>query len=443
MHTDTKRKLWVLMASLLCGVGGILYGYDIGVISGALLFIKQSIQLSTAQVGAVVGAVFLGGLLGSLIAGPIADYFGRRLAIIFSCLLFILGITLIILAHGFYALWWARLLLGVAIGVVAVAVPLYVAELVPAEQRGRYVTFFQLFLTFGIVLAYFVDYLFAGGGHWRWMFAVVFFPAMVLFVAMLGLPESPRWLSTKGKYQAALKVLHYTHSKQQAQLQLHSLRQQKSSAKPAVLSSLSYKALFIAVSVAVLTQATGINVVLQYAPVLLQKAGMVANSLTMLSAVTIGAFQFVATFIAIMLVDKVGRKPLLILGTIGIVVANLLLVAVGLLQFLATYKEILSLLGLLLFVVFYAIGPGVAVWLVISELFPNELRGRGMAVCLFFNSLAGSALTSFFPLFQQWAGVAMVYVFCAVCSALYAAIAIFLLPETKSCTLEQVQEILH
>jgi len=267
---------WMIVLS---GIGGILYGYDVGVFSGAIPFIRETIfahvpasQMAT-KIGIIGGAVFGGGLVGTLITGYLADRFGRRMMIIVSCVVFLLGILCILLANSFAALLAARLLLGVGVGIVAVAVPLYLAEVAPTKIRGKGVTVFQLFLTLGILLAYVVDLYFTPSGSWRSMFAVIIIPALILLVSMLALPESPRWLVSKRKDDAALKVLKRIRNADEAQKELdmlqHSLKiVEESKRKYGTWSELFSKKLalplFLAIFVAVFNQFTAINGFLQY-----------------------------------------------------------------------------------------------------------------------------------------------------------------------------------
>src|SRR3989344_3820422 len=221
MMTEQKTNKFIFFIAGLVSIGGILYGYDVGVISGALLFVRNSIQLTDAQLGLIGGGMFWGGLAGTFIAGPLADRFGRRFIVIISSLAVILGVSLILIAHTFIELFIARLLLGTGIGIVSVGVPLYVAEIVPSHARGKYVTFFQLLLTFGIVLAYFVDLFFTPSGNWRAMFAVLLIPALILFLGAFLLPETPRWLLANHQEKKARDILLKMHNQDTASLEVN------------------------------------------------------------------------------------------------------------------------------------------------------------------------------------------------------------------------------
>lgn len=442
---STRRQLWLLGISVLVGVGGILYGYDIGVISGALLFIHKSIPMTDTQTGIIVGAVLLGGWFGSLGAGPLADYLGRKKTILIAAALFISGVLVILASQNFLMLLSARILLGLGVGVVSVAVPLYVAEVAHASMRGKYVTFFQLFLTFGIALAYFIDLLFTGSGNWHAMFAVVLIPALILFIGGLFLPETPRWLIANHQNEKARRVLLRTHTKYEVEteiINIHHSLQQKRVGFMALFDPRVRKALFLAVSIAVLNQWTGINSFLQYAPSLLKASGFESNQAAMISSAGIGILNFFITFLALFLVDRVGRKVLLSIGTIGIFLVEIYL---GLVQMMVLPPEVLghlTLVGLLAFIVFFALGPGVVVWIALSELFPTYVRGVGMAFCLFFNAMAGWLLATFFLDINRILGVSGSYFLCAFFTFIYIIVAVFMLPETRGKTLEEVQRIM-
>lgn len=443
MINHIRHNTFMFSVACLVSIGGILYGYDIGVISGALLFIKNTIPMSDVQIGMIVGAVLGGGLIGTLVAGPIGDYFGRRILIISASLVFILGVSFILCAHSFLSILFARILLGTGVGVIAVAVPLYVAEIVPAKDRGKYMTFFQLLLTFGIVLAYFVDLFFTPSGNWRAMFAVVLIPACILFFGMLFLPETPRWLIANNHIERARQILkRIRHSDIEVANDIKSIQASLGETQGSwreLFSSQFWLATCTAIAIAVFNQLTGINSFLQYAPLILKNAGINSDVVTMLGSAGIGILNFLCTILAITLIDSVGRRPLLLIGVLGVTISECYLGIVQYIGFNALTTGILSLIGLFAFIIFFAIGPGVVVWLAISELFPTRVRGKGIALCLFFNSLASTLLATFFLPLSHTLGMSETYWLFAFFTGGYFLTAYFLLPETKSRSLEEIQ----
>ncbi|CAN5272243.1 hypothetical protein BH10PSE19_BH10PSE19_18030 [soil metagenome] len=324
------------------------------------------------------------------------------------------------------------------------SVPLYITELVPAPVRGKCVTFFQLFLAFGIVLAYLVDLAFTPSGNWRAMFAVVIIPAIILMIAVFWLPESPRWLILKKRPEKAFEALLQTRNQEVATQEIKAIYQAlekevQISWRELLLSRQFLMPLMIAVLVAIFNQMTGINSFLQYAPQILKSTGFSSDLTAMLGSLGIGVLNFICTLIAMLLVDTVGRKPLLIFGTAGIVLAEVYLAIINQIGLPPHMQGVLSLIGLFCFIISYALGPGVVVWLVISELFPTRFRGRGISICLFFNSLASTILASVFLVLKDAIGFGGTYWICAGFSFFYMLTAIFLVPETKSRTLEEIQ----
>jgi SP family galactose:H+ symporter-like MFS transporter len=439
----TKKNNFIFWIAGLVSVGGILYGYDMGVISGALLFIRQSIPMSDAQVGLIVGAVLGGGLFGTLLAGPVGDHYGRRFLIAASALVMLVGVALVLFATTFTMIFCARLFLGTGVGMIAVAVPLYVTEIVPCKDRGKYITFFQLLLTFGIVLAYFVDLAFTPSGNWRGMFAVLLVPSLVLFVAILLLPESPRWLFAQNQPEKARRVLERIRNRaSEVEEDIRIIEASLHIAHGSWREFLSEKFILpavIAILIATFNQLTGINSFLQYAPLILQNAGISSNLVSMLGSAGIGILNFVFTIVAILLIDTVGRRPLLLVGVFGVMVAEIYLGAIAYFMPNSALSGMLSLLGLLCYIAFFAMGPGVVVWLAISELFPTRVRGKGIALCLFFNSLAATTLSVFFLPLIKWLGMGQTYWLFAFFTLGYFVVVLFLLPETKARSLEQIQ----
>lgn len=436
------NKKLIFFMIFCAGLGGILYGYDIGVISGALVFMQKVIPMGPGQMGLIVGGVLGGGLVGTLITGPLADRFGRRRMIITACLIFLLGVVSILLANSFLVLLVARLLLGVAVGIVAVAVPLYLTEVAPAHIRGRSVTIFQLLLTFGILLAYCVDLIFTPSGNWHAMFAVIILPTLILLFSMFFLPETPRWLLSKERLKEAEQVLFQTRPEEEARLELkqiqESLRTTEGHWKDLFVRGL-WLPLSVSLLIAICNQLTGINVLLQYAPMVIHSAGLHSESSAMFGTIGIGLVNFLGTILSFFLIDKFGRRALLITGTAGIILSYVCLAALPHLGLVELLQAELSLVCLVTYIFFFAIGPGIVVWLAMSELMPTKVRGKALALALFANSVAAFILSSTFLYIANGLGMSGTYLLFAGFTIIYLLVAVFMLPETKDKTLEEIQ----
>jgi len=419
-----------------------LYGYDIGVISGALVYIRRTIPLTTAQAELIVGAVLLGSLLGTLLSGSLADLLGRKKMILSACVIFVVGVVTILLSTTFLGLLCARMLLGVGVGVLAVTVPLYLSEVVPASVRGRSVSSFQIFLTLGILIAYIADYCFTASGNWHGMFLIILIPTVCLFVGMLYAPETPRWLLSKNKSTLARNVLSKIQGADGVDAQMKEI--QASLDRTSVgWSSLFQKQLIfplsVALVIAVCNQLTGVNVILQYAPTFFAAANIKLQSMSMIATMGIGVIQFIFTLLAMAFIDVVGRKRLLLIGTCGLIVADLVIALSFSFLKAYTFHTGIIVAGLFLYIAFYAAGPGVVVWLVISELLPTKVRGKAIAFSLFINGIIAALLSSTFLTLVRDLGMADIYLCFAAFTVLYFLVAKYALFETKGHTLEEIQ----
>ena len=429
----------------IAGLGGLLYGFDIGVIAGALVFLKKDLSISSNEASLIVAAVLGGGSLATLISGPFADRFGRRLSINLSAVVFIIGTFVLIFSSTFALVMTGRLIQGIGVVIITIVVPLYVAETTPSRYRGRGVTLFQLCLTFGILLGYLVNYALKSSGDWQLMFATALIPSILFLIGGLFLlPRSPRWLYQHGHLEEARNVLArmLSHAdvddaikKMQAVIEEEHKR---TGSSWALLLKPGYrKAFLLALSIGILNQLTGVNVLLQFNTVILQSSGL---QTAVLGSTVIGLANFVITIVAMSLVDKVGRRPLLIVGTAGVTIS---LLFIGIMHaffppsLLVGYS---TLAGFMAFIIFYAVGPGVVVWLAISEVLPLAIRAKGMAVALFANSLVSAGLAAVFMIMVGVVGYSGTFFMLAFFVFLYLLVAIFPLPETKDRSLEEIEK---
>ncbi len=432
---------FVLLVASVAALGGLLFGYDTGVISGAILFIRDEFGLSTRMQEFTVSIVLIGAMIGAASAGAIADRVGRRPALLYAGVAFGVAALGSALAPDIGVLLVARLVVGVAIGVTSVVAPLYISEASPARFRGAFVSLYQLAITVGILAAFLVDYALAGAHAWRWMLGLALVPALVLVAGMIPLPESPRFLFKVGKADAARSELARIASADEVPGEeraiVESLRVHTAGfevfATPVVR-----RALFIGIGLAVLQQVTGVNTVIYYGPQIFQMAGIASNEASILATALVGAVNVVLTFVAVVFVDGIGRKPLLYAGCFG------MFIALSTLAFAFTQPHLQGALGsialssLMLYIGCFAFSLGPIVWILISEIFPLQARGIGMSVCTFANWAANFLVSQFFLSMLQWLGRPLTFaVYAALCLVTIVFVARFV-PETKRETLEDI-----
>lgn len=442
MQTNNPR-LFAFSIIVFAAIGGMLYGYDIGILAGAFPFLSKEIPMTTAQLHFMPGAVLFGGAFATLITGPLSDVWGRKKLIVAASIIFLAGVFMVGFATGYLPLLSGRLIQGIGIGIITIVIPLYLAEAVPAEIRGKALCAFQLLLTAGILLASLIGWFLTHSGNWRGMFFSALVPGVLLFLCSLLLPESPRWLALKGKFTQALATLMRSRPIAIAQNELAQMQEVMTVNKTGNGASLWQRKfivpLVIVFIIACLQQLTGINSLLQLAPVVLRSAGLPSDLIAMLGAVAITAVNFIVTVIAMFLIDKLGRRFLLCFGTGGIVIS---LIYSGLVSFIlptSVLKGELLLVGILFFILFFAIGPGVVIWLVLSELLPSRIRSSGMAVALFLNSMTSAILATLFLGLAESIGYSGVFWLCGFTTLLYFLMVFFFVPETNKRTLEDIE----
>lgn len=445
---SSEAAFYVAAVAAVSALGGLLFGYDTGVISGALIFITREFGLSDAMQGVVVSAVTLGALGGALAGGWLADRLGRRVTNISAGVLFMAASLLCAASPGVEVLILAKFFVGLAIGITSVAAPMYIAEVAPAHARGSMVTLFQLAITVGILGAYIADEALAPSGSWRWMHALAVVPAALLAFGLLRMPNSPRWLLQQGRADAARAVLVKIRAGAPVEHELDEIRtdvetQGRGSWRDLRLPALR-PALYVGIGLAVAQQVTGINAVLYYAPKIFNDAGFTSDFAALAATVGIGVVNFLATFIAIWLVDRAGRKPLLVVGTAGMTVSLLTLGIAFSFSGGASQQQWLGPLTigcLSVYVIFFAFSLGPIVWLMISEIFPNKYRAPAMAVSAASNWLANFAVSLTFPILRAAVGSSstfFLYGFFGVIALIFIATRV---PETKGKTLEEIEAL--
>ncbi len=427
-------------------LGGLLFGYDTGVISGALLFLRTAFHLSPLMLGVVTSIALGGAAVGAGFAGRLADRFGRRPVLLLTSVIFVTGAAVSALAPDLTTLLAGRLLVGFGIGGASMLTPLYLAEIAPAKQRGALVSFNQLAVTLGILGSYLVGYALAADGAWRWMLGLGGVPGVVLAVGMVFLPETPRWLAGHGhtgKARAALLKLRGNGADIAAEMAL--LRDDltaKARAKPE--NQLGHAAarlpMIVGIGLAVFQQVTGINTVIYFAPTIFQAAGLSSASAAILATAGIGVINVIMTMVAIWLVDRVGRRALLLSGLGGMGI-SLCLLALSFMLGSGPALGYFTAASLAAYIGCFAIGLGPVFWLLISEIFPMSIRARGMSVATIANWLSNLVVALTFLDLAGLMGHAGVFLLYAGLTFAGLVFAYLLVPETKGLNLEAVQAL--
>ncbi len=429
------------LVAAVASLGGLLFGFDTGVISGALLYIKRDYALSAWMQGVVTTAVLIGAVGGAACGGTLTDRFGRKPIIIVMAALFALGSLLSAAATGVVMLFVPRLILGVAIGTASMLTPLYLSEMAPKEKRGAVVSLNQLCITLGILISYLVDFGFEHvAGTWRWMLGVGAVPGLLLGVGMLFLPESPRWLASKGRFDQAADVLRMMRDRQDVDEELSGLRRDVVSEKGDVSLSALFAApkarlpLIVGIGLAVFQQVTGINTIIYYAPSIFQQAGMTSP---LLPTIGIGVVNVLATVVALLLLDQAGRRKLLLVG-LGIMLVCLIAITVALSTGSADAGAITAV-ALAAYVGGFAIGLGPIFWLLIAEIFPLAYRGRGMSVASMANWGSNLVVALFFPNLIVLLTLGGAFALFAALTVAAFAFAWRFVPETSGRSLEDIE----
>lgn len=436
----------VILVASIAAIAGILFGYDTGVISGAILYINDEFELTSWINGFVVSSVLFGALLGSAVGGRFADYFGRRKLLIVTALVFLVGTLETALAFSVPILILGRVIVGIAIGVASFATPLYISEIAPAEYRGALVSLNQLAITVGIVLSYTVDAYFAKhGGDWRFMLGSGIIPAVILFFGMFFLPKSPRWLIYKGKRDEACVILQRIRGRDNVSHELEEIEEsiQRRTNWHLLLQKWLRPALFIGLGLAFFQQCTGINTIIYYAPTIFEMAGFRSAVVAIFATLGVGLANVLFTIITLPLIDKWGRRPLLLTGLTAMTLG---LMGLGAAFYFGDQLEFLrwiALFSMVFYIAGFAMGLGPIMWLMLSEIYPLEIRGLGSSLaastCWGFNmlvTLTFLAMTEFFGT----SGTFLIYTLMCIIGLMFVAIFV---PETKGVHLEQIERNLR
>lgn len=445
MVDKQKVTALLLVAAAVSAVGGILFGFDTGIISGAILYIQHDWNLSTTEESIATSSVLIGAILGALIGGYSADHLGRKRSIIAGSALFIIGTFIVITSPGLPVFVGGRILIGIAIGLASFIVPMYISELAPERIRGSLVSLNQLFVTLGILVSYGVDSLFSANGAWRLMFACGLIPGVILLVGMAFMPFSPRWLILKHKIDKATRVLQKIRGTNAVQNEISEIQEtvkKETKSFAQFKSSMLKYPLIVGVGLAIFQQITGVNTIIYYAPTIFQFAGLSSDTAAIAATTGVGAANLIVTAIALVLVDRVGRRPLLLLGIAGMTI-SLLILGTGFVfvsSGQATAIGTVTAISLIAYISFFAIGLGPVFWLLISEIFPLQARGTAMSIATVANWAANFLITLLFLGLVDVLGQSGTFWLFAAIGIIAFLFTLRLVPETKGLTLEQIED---
>jgi sugar porter (SP) family MFS transporter len=436
---NKKLLLW----SIVVALGGFLFGFDVAVISGAEQDIKRVWELSDVLHGIAIGVALYGTVVGALLGGIPATKWGRKKTLLWIGILYLLSALGSAIAPGVYIFMAFRLLGGFAIGASSVVAPMYISEIAPAKNRGKLVATFQFNIVFGILIAYLSNYLLEGvGGNnsWRLMLGVVAIPALIYSILVFFVPESPRWLIVhRGDYNTARKILGVSDPAgvDEAIEALHkSIGEEKHKEKLSAFFKRKYNfPIFLAVMIAFFNQMSGINAVIYFAPRVFELAG-ISKQGAFLQSVGVGLVNLVFTMLGLYLIDRLGRKILMLIGSIGYIIS---LVSVSAAFYLNHVGGMIVPLLLFLFIASHAIGQGAVIWVLISEVFPNSVRAYGQSLGASTHWIMAAIITTLFPILAVKIGPAPIFAFFAFMMVLQLLWVIFIMPETKGKSLEELE----
>jgi major inositol transporter-like SP family MFS transporter len=447
-----KRRRFLVKLTVISSLGGLLFGYDTGVISGALLYMRDDLHLTPVTEATVVSVLlFPGAAVGALLGGRIADALGRKRSLIVCAGLFLLGAVGCATAPNVGVMVVTRIVLGLGVGAASVVVPVFLAEMAPAHGRGRMVTINELMIVTGQFLAFAInavlDHLIQDPHVWRWMLAVAAVPAIALFVGTLALPDSPRWCAVRGRLDEARRVLQQGREPAEAAEEFTIIaehaRRDVAEDKGAALRDLrAYpwmrRILWVGCGLGVVQQATGINTVNYYAPTILEATGL-GTSASLVATIGVGATSVIMTIVGIVLLGYFNRRPLLITGLSGVAASHLILAASFLLP-ASTARSYLILAAMMLFVAFVQCFIGILVWLLLSEIFPMTIRGFAVGIAVFVVWTVNALISFVFPPLVAAVGPTVTFGLFVLINLGSLAFVVKFCPETRGRTLEEIED---
>jgi SP family arabinose:H+ symporter-like MFS transporter len=440
---DKPDRKYLIMVTFVAALGGLLFGFDIAIITGAVPFIRDHFQLNELQLGWGVSSLLVGCVIGSAFAGRLADRIGRKIILFNVALLFAVTSIATGLAPSFAIFVLARLCGGIAVGAASAVSPMYISETAPYRIRGRLVSFYQLSIVIGINISYFINYQLhdIGPNNWRWMFMSGAIPSIIFFLLLFFVPETPRYLFKSGQRDKAFDVLRRIGGRNNAE---HEIRQISDSMKQS--GKVKYRDLFrpgnlrplwVGFGLAVFVQFCGINTIVDYAPIILESAGWEIDA-ALFATFVLGSVFLAFTFVSIWLIEKAGRRVLYLIGSAGL---TAILSAITVLSLMGRFTGDIALWLIIGFSAFFAACIGPVFWTLVSEIFPNNIRGTAMSVPVFTQWIANAVVVGYFPWMLVNKGTAFTFGLLGICSMLMLLFTYRYVPETKGKTLEEIEAL--
>jgi MFS transporter, SP family, arabinose:H+ symporter len=432
---------YVIFLAATAALGGLLFGFDIAIITGAGPFLTEHFKLSDLSLGWAFSSLLFGCALGSTVAGRLTDFYGRKKILLVVAVLFAITSLGTGVAPSFTFFVVARFIGGLAVGGASILSPMYVAEISPPSVRGRMGTLYQMSIVTGILISYAINYLLRGIGpaNWRWMFITGVFPSVLFFVMLLSVPETPRYLFMAGKEQQAFAILERIAGRESAEFEASEIRASLLNRRKAwrdLLRPSIRRAVLVGFCLAILVHVSGINTIIDYAPAILKSAGWKIDA-ALFSTFVIGLTNFAFTFVSFWVIDRYGRKPLYIIGSLGMTAALVLLTSAVL---MGRFQSATVLVYILVYLAFFSSCIGPVFWTLVAEIFPNDLRGTAMTVPVLTQWIANAAVVLFFPLAFNQIGKAITFGFLATMALAQAVFTWLFVPETKNKPLEEIEE---
>ncbi len=437
-----KKRNYVYLITIVAAIGGFLFGFDTAVISGANPFIKTYFSLSEIGLGWAVGSLVLGCMVGAAISGKLSDRYGRKRMLITTSIIFAISAIGSALATAFWFFVLSRIICGTAVGAASLLSPTYIAEISPSHIRGRLVSLNQLAITIGILVVYFTNYLLVSAGehNWRYMLGSEVIPAFIFFALLFLVPESPRWLVKNNQRDKALKTLTDIGGDDHAMDQLKeidkTLKEKVKVSLGVLFKGPMAKIMVLGILLAAFQQITGINAIIYFAPTIFAKTG-IATSSAFLQSVIVGVVNVAFTFVAIGLIDKAGRKPLMLFGSAGMAISLTVLVGAFALNRLHGFIVLLSVLG---YIASFAASLAPVMWVVTSEIYPNKYRGTAMSISTAVSWMCTYLVVQTFPWMLNQMGGAIAFGVFAVLSVITFIFILIYIPETKGKSLEEIEK---